>query len=463
MKNNILKLSILALSIGLFSSCEQEKNHYEAPLAEECVSPGLAKTKEVSELYTMAGTSGATAVYTHNDADGNEIADYLEAYVISSDEGGNFFKTMYFQPTDGSKGFSLSVDVYNAYTKKFKPGAKVFLKLNGLAYANPTSFARGLIFGAPPTEIYAVDRLAALDLEKHLIPSCDVVSEDSIAKSVTLAQAMSDTYLNTLVDITDVQFKTDCATYSKQDFDTSLKIISTGSTTLDVRTSRYANFAGYPVPSGRGTMRGVLSKYNNGFQIVLRTERDVKFDGPRVATATPALGGTNLQYTGTLTESFSGYAVGQSAVLPKYINAATVGTKYWDIASYNNNSYAQTTAFNNGCTKNYLIIPVDLTAANTFSFKTLDGYSNGVPLKVYYSTDFVPADGIAQATLVDITSKFKIADGRPITASDYADNFTPSGNYNIPESLTGNGYFVFEYDGTTGITTTLELDDININ
>lgn len=464
MKNNILKLSILALSMGLFSSCEQEKNHYEAPSANgECVNPGLAKTKEVSDIYSIAIDPVATAPSIIPNTPTYMADDIIEAYVISSDEGGNFFKSMFFQPVDGSKGFNLSVDVYNAYTQKFQPGRKVFLKLKGLAYGNPSSFTRGLVFGAPPTDKYTVDRLASLDLKKHLIPSCDIVSEDAIVKHLTLAQAMSDTYLNNLVEISDVQFKTDCATYSKQDFDTSLKIISTGSQTLDVRTSRFANFAGYPVPSGRGTIRGVLSKYNNGFQLILRTDRDVKLNGPRVATAAPALGGTNLQYTGTLTESFSGYPVGQSTVFPKYINAATVGTKYWDIASYSNNSYAQTSAFNNGCTKNYLIIPVDLTAANTFSFKTLDGYNDGVPLKVYYSTDFVPANGIAQATLVDITSKFKIADGRPVTSSKYAAVFTPSGNYIIPESLTGNGYFVFEYDGTTGITTTMELDDILIN
>jgi hypothetical protein len=462
MKNNIINLFIITSILSLFSSCEV-KEHYDAPVSGECVNPGITKTKEVADLWSMA--TSTTQVYHHLDSSNNEIPDYIEAYVISSDEGGNFFKSMYFQPVDGSKGFNLSVDAYNLYNEKFQPGKKVFLKLNGLAFANPSNYARGLIFGAPPTDIFAVDRLQNLDYKNYLIPSCDVVSEDAIVKHLTLAQALNDNYLNTLVEIDGVQFKSNCSTYSGKDFDTSLKITTgTTSTTLDVRTSHFANFAGYPVPPGNGKIRGVLSKYNNGYQIILRTERDVKFNGPRVQTPTPALGGTALQYSGSFTEGFESYSTTTTgAVLPKYINAVTVGTKYWEVATFSNKKYIQTSAFNNGCVKNYFIVPVDMTAANTFSFKSLDGYNDGVPLKVYYSTDFVPADGIDHATLVDITSKFIIADGRPTTATGYASTFTSSGNYAIPDSITGNGYFIFEYDGTTGKTTTIEIDDITVN
>ncbi|WP_309642270.1 DUF5689 domain-containing protein [Flavobacterium sp.] len=470
MKNKIINLFIITSMIGLFSSCT-EKDHYDAPASAECVNPGLAKTKEVAALWATAPTGAspdATVVY-HNysipgDPTSPEILDYIEGYVISSDEGGNFFKSMYVQPTDGSRGYNLSVDAYNLYTTGYQPGKKVFLKLNGLAYANPSSYARGLVFGAPPTDIYAVDRLSVGKLSEHLIPSCDIVGEDTYVKHLTLAQALNDTYLNTLVEIDGVQFKSDCATYSKKDFDTSLKIWTGSGTTLDVRTSRFANFAGYSVPSGNGKIRGVLSKYNSGYQIILRTERDVKFTNPRVATPTPALGGTALTYSGAFTETFESYSTTTTgAVLPKYINAVTVGTKYWEVATFSSKKYIQTSAFNNGCTKNYFVVPVDFTAANKFSFTSLDGYNDGVPLKVYYSTDFTPANGISQATLVDITSNFIIADGRPDTATGYASGFTPSGDYNIPAALTGNGYFIFEYDGTTGKTTTIEIDDIKVN
>ena len=108
------------------------------------------------------------------------------------------------------------------------------------------------------------------------------------------------------------------------------------------------------------------------------------------------------------------------------------------------------------------LVPVNLTAASTFSFATNAGFHNGNVLKVYYTTDFVPGTQITSATLVDITSSFAISPGLP---SGYPASFTPSGVYNIPAGVTGNGFFVFEYvgNGTGGPTTTMQIDNIVIN
>jgi len=51
------------------------------------------------------------------------LVDYIEAYVTSSDEGGNFYKSISMVSTDGSTGFSMPVDNYNLYTE-FEPGKK---------------------------------------------------------------------------------------------------------------------------------------------------------------------------------------------------------------------------------------------------------------------------------------------------------------------------------------------------
>ncbi len=445
MKNQFKYNSLIFLMLLLFSACVNDT--FEEPVF-NCVDPGLTKTKEVAAIYAKAKST--TAIYTEDDI--------IEAYVISSDEGGNFYKSMYFQPLDGSKGFNLSVDESYTYTKHFEPGKKVYLKLKGLAFANPSKNAKGLIFGAPPTtEQYVVDRLSVFSFKDYLIPSCDVVSEDNIVHKITLAQASRDTYLNTLVEIEDVQFKTDCTTFSKVDYDTSLKITN-GTNTLDVRTSRYANFAGFTVPSGRGKIRGVLTKFGATFQLILRTERDVQFTNPRVQTIALPKGGTNLQYLGVFTENFESYATTTTGVsMPKYINDAAIGSKYWDVATFSSNKYLQMSAYNAGCSKTYFIVPVDFTAANQFLFKSKDGYNDRNPLRVYYSTNYIPGGSVEQATLIDITNKFKISNGN---TDSFGSEFINSGVYAIPTSLTGNGYFIFEYDGTTGITTTIQLDDI---
>lgn len=446
---------IIIVFLCLFSSCVNDA--YKTPVQLTCVSPELIKTKTVASIYTLAKNPIITPPNLIPNTPTYLTDDIIEAYVISSEEGGNFYKSMYFQPLDGSKGFNLSIDETNTYTKYFQPGKKVFLKLKGLAFANPTTNGRGLIFGASPTEKYPVDRLSVLTYKDHLIPSCDVIGEDEIVKHLTINQVKSDSHLNTLIEIDDVQFMTDCTTYSNADYDTSLKITN-GITTLDVRTSRYANFAGLPVPSGRGKIRGVLTKYGSTYQIILRTERDVNFTNPRVQTISLPKGGTNLQYLGAFTENFESYAVSKTgAPFPKYINDATIGYKYWDVATFSSNKYIQMSAYNNGCSKTYLIVPVDMTAANSISFKSKDGHNDGNPLKIYYSTDYVPGGSISNAILIDITNKFIISTGN---ISGFGLDFINSGTYAIPSGLTGNGYFIFEYDGTTGITTTMQIDDL---
>ena len=56
----------------------------------------------------------------------------IEAYVVSSDEYGNFFKAISFQtlPTATTKtiGFSVPIDVSNAYID-YRVGNKVYVKL----------------------------------------------------------------------------------------------------------------------------------------------------------------------------------------------------------------------------------------------------------------------------------------------------------------------------------------------
>jgi hypothetical protein len=457
MENLIKKIFFVFTITNLFTSCVNE--NFTDPIESICVDPELTKTKEVAELYKEAKNPILippsiilnTPTYTKDDV--------IEAYVISSDEGGNFYKSMYFQPLDGSRGFNLSIDEGNTYTKNFPPGKKVFLKLRGLAYANPSDLGRGLVFGAPPTEKYDVDRLSNLTYKNFLIPSCDAINEDEIVHKIDLNKAINAAYLNTLVEIDDVQFKIDCSEYSKTDYDTSLKITN-DIRTLDVRTSRFANFAGLIIPSGRGKIRGVLTRYNSTYQIILRTERDVNMNLPRIQTASLPKTGNKIQYLGAFSENFESYASSINTSFPKYINDAQIGTKYWDVVLYSSNKYLQISAFNNGCTKAYFIVPVDLSAASGFTFKTKDGYNDGDPLKVYYSTDYVPGKNISQYTLVDITNKFVISSGN---AKGYGSTFINSGTYLIPPSVTGNGYFIFEYDATNGITTTIQIDDINVN
>ena len=173
--------------------------------------------------------------------------------------------------------------------------------------------------------------------------------------------------------------------------------------------------------------------------------------------------GTALVYGATMNENFTSYATNLQ-IFPKYVNDAATGNRYWQVKTFGGNKYIQMSSFGGTPEANraLFLVPVDMTAASTFTFKTLSGFDNGSVLKVYYTTNYTPGAQITTATLTNITSSFTIPSG---PSGAYATAFTASGVYNIPAGVTGNGFFVFEYvgNGSGGPTTTMQIDDIVIN
>lgn len=450
----ILTTAVLASLIG----CVNGDDYGTPDLSTECVT--IAKTKEVTDITGIA-TSAATQ-YTTTDN-----IDYIEAYVTSSDEGGNFFKSISMISTDGVTGFSMPVDNYNLYTE-FEPGRKVTIKLDKNRYFNRQfgSTVLGSSFNN------GVGRISSIEYKDVILRSCEKVDEATIVNNITITQAKNDQNLNKLIEFDAVQF-TD-ASLGKKYYDPSLNSIG-GATNHEitdefgnkviVRISEYANFAANGIPSFNGKIRGVMTKFNSDYQFMIRTLKDVNLTNPRLdIDLNPPLGGSAIVYDATLNEPFTSYTSNNQQVFPKYINDAAVGSRYWQRKTFGGNTYIQMSSFGGTpeANRTLFIVPVNMTAVSTFSFATNAGFHNGNVLKVYYTTDYVPGSQITSATLVDITSSFTISPGLP---SGYPSSFTQSGVYNIPAGVTGNGFFVFEYvgNGTSGPTTTMQIDNIVIN
>lgn len=457
MKN--LKLLLTVAVFATFTSCVND-DYYETPdLSGDCIS--IAKTKEVADI-TNAATAAALP-YTTSET----VVDYIEAYVTSSDEGGNFYKSISMMSLDGTKGFSMPVDNYNLFNE-FEPGRKVTIKLDKNRYINKQngSTVIGSVYSG------GVGRISGVEYKNVILRSCEDVEENTIVKNLTVAQAKNDQYLNMLIEFDAVQF-TD-PSLGKKYYDASLNSIG-GATNHEitdqfgnkviVRVSEYAKFAGGKIPRGNGKLRGVMTKFNSDYQFMIRTLADVKItDEGRldIDLAAPIVG-TALVYGGSMTENFTAYATNLQ-IFPKYINDAAIGSRYWQVKTFGGNKYIQMSSFGGTAEANrsLFIVPVDMTAASTMTFKTSAGFDNGSVLKVYYTTDYTPGAQISTATLTNITSSFTIPSG---PASGYATGFTAAGVYNIPTGLSGNGYFVFEYvgNGNGGPTTTMQIDDIVIN
>lgn len=460
---NIKGLLIFPLLAATISGCVNGDDYNTPDLSGECNT--LTVTKTVQEITTTA-----TTTYQQYLAD-----DVIEAYVTSSDEGGNFYKSISLISLDGTVGFSMPIDAYNLYTK-FEPGRKVYVNMKDRYFVteNNSTVIGSLYYNNTPADPSddEVGRISGVEYQNVLKRSCEKVDENDIVKHLTVAQAKNNTNLNMLIEFDNVQF-TD-ASVGKKYFDPSVNNLG-GATnhlitdefgnTIIVRVSEFAVFAQKTISNKNGKIRGVLTKFGSDFQFMVRTENDINLTNDRLAIDFyPPIGGTAISYPGTLAEPFTSYTATNQQIFPAYINDAVVGSRYWQVKTFSGNKYIQMSSFGGTpeANRTLFIVPVDMTTANTLSFATKSGFDNGSPLKVYYSMDYVPGTNISGATLVDITSSFSIPSG---PASGYPTNFTNSGNYAIPGALTGNGYFIFEYNGngSGGITTTMQIDDITIN
>lgn len=446
MKNFKFTYLILCLGISwMFTACAESDDYDNVqPVYEE-----LTATKTIEEVFAMADSQ--LRQFTEDDI--------LEGYISSSDEGGTFYKTVSVQNLEKTRGFSISVDMYNIYSEA-EPGRKIYIKLKDLYY----SITNGaLVIGAEYEG--TVGRMRPQDFKKHVSLSEEKVDENDLMSVVDLATLKNDQFINLLVEVEDVQFSEEALGKTYYDPNNVLgsatnHMIKDETGSMIFRTSEFAKFANQVVPSANGKIRGVLTKFNSDYQFMARTIDDIMLTEPYNRPPTNQ-GGDNLSFESAFVVDFEGYAVDQDA-FPELISDYALGDRYWEIKSFGNNKYAQMTSFGaNADVKSYLIVPVDYTGSNKISFQTKDGYNNGDVLKVYYTlTDgYQPGELIQTDNFTDITSNFTIATG---TASGYADTFTDSGEYTVPSTLTGNGYLIFEYTGSQSVTTTIQVDNITV-
>ena len=113
----VLTTAVLASLVG----CVNGDDYGTPDLSNDCIS--IAATKSVQDIATLANTT----VQQYPDSD------YIEAYVTSSDEGGNFYKSISFVSVDGAKGFTMPIDDYNLYTR-YEPGRKVTINMKDRYY-----------------------------------------------------------------------------------------------------------------------------------------------------------------------------------------------------------------------------------------------------------------------------------------------------------------------------------------
>ncbi len=216
---------------------------------------------------------------------------------------------------------------------------------------------------------------------------------------------------------------------------------ATGSMVLFTRNQ--ADFAGSPLPSGEVTLTALLSEFNAP-NLVMRNASDVEGGDPPGCTDTD--------------ENFESLSNDADINLPGWANIAVKGTRLWRAKEFDDNVYAQATAFGDNASEMeaWLITPcIDLDVAKKINFTSAYGFFTHDGLTVWVSSDFDGSD-VGGATWQQLHPTLA-------ESSDTEHAFIPSGDVDL-SGFTGPVRIGFKYvgSGTGGETTSFRIDDVKV-
>lgn len=263
----------------------------------------------------------------------------ISGRVISSDATGNIYKSLVIQ--DETAALAISINANSLYTT-YRVGQEVVIDLNGMyvgKYANliqlgyPNEGTRGTEAGFMALELF--------ESHAQLNGLPDVSKIDTIPVSISelpTTPAEICKMQSQLVRLDNVQWVEAGQRYSEESASTSRNLKDASGNTIIVRNSNYATFRTELLPEGEGTVIGILSYYNNAWQILLRSAEDViGFKTPEGVMANPYTIERAKELQGQdITGWVAGYIVG--AVAPG-VNEVKANTDIqWGIEAAMDNS-----------------------------------------------------------------------------------------------------------------------------
>ncbi len=195
----------------------------------------------------------------------------VEGYVVSSDEQGSFEKKLVIQ--DAVENATGGIQILMKSTlifEQYKPGDKVFVKLNKLYMAKKDGV---LTVGFPKgTAITEIEETQIVDFIYN-----SGVNFTIIPKEILISEVVNPAFENTLVKVKNVQLTQNelgsAFTYFSGT-NNGFRTLETCnmSTKLSVFTNGKATFSNELFPQGKGNITGVLSNF-----LELRTVSDIQF------------------------------------------------------------------------------------------------------------------------------------------------------------------------------------------
>ncbi|SDG79106.1 DUF5689 domain-containing protein [Psychroflexus sediminis] len=464
------------LGLGMllaFSSCVEDDD-FSAPEFEQ--TPPEIEGNKVS-LSVLKGilAQNDNGPYTFEDTQ-----DYVEAYVISSDESGNFFRELIVQdkPENPTYGIGVQVDKNPLFTK-YDFGRKVYIRLEGLSV--------GKREGSEP-RLGIVNGIDIGRIPEALVE--EVILRDTIvAEIIPLQRQLSDlsfSEVNTYVELMDVQFskiyfsENSSATYAagtEDSFDGERILESCASAyKLIFSTSTFADFKTLSLPSGSGSVQGVLTRDFRGdfFTFYINSPEAVDMTGERCDPLVFSCGlAASPASSPFIAVDFEDQRTNRPIAIPGWTNYIEAGTEAWEAYSSRSDSSnpslgisARVRSENSGDahTISWLItpeIPVETNSKITLEFKTSNSFADASFMEVLYSVNWDGTEeGISSAEWGNVQDAFIVSD------EQFFGDWVSSGLVDM-SCFDGNGHIAFRYTGKETedgeFNGVYELDDIAIH
>ena len=263
MKNRLFNAFLLLAMVGMmFTACKKE---YPEPPIQDL---------PIGRVYTIDEILALESGYVFNE-------DASVYGIITADEqSGNLYKCAFMQ--DRATGAALELYLNAPSGVRIGDSVRVYLKdVTYSLYANLPQL----------TNFEADGHIVILANDKPIEPAKATITEINQGK-----------YLAGLVRLENVKF-TEQNTFSDPSTYGNRTLIDpmNPSNNVIVRTSNYANFALDSLPQGVGNLIAIASVYNSTWQLILRSARELEFDGY-------APGGDNdLPYCEFFSTSFGTY------------------------------------------------------------------------------------------------------------------------------------------------------------
>ena len=276
MKTRYMFLAIAITSMGLAACMDKD---WEAPQFDEPLYGNNSIMKEEGDkVITIGELKEKYSSLINASTDGvKEITDdwQLQVVVNGNDEGGNLYKQISVQDPTGA----IIVGINGSNLYPYMPvGQKLLINLKGLhiggyrKQAQIGALYKGSSIGRMDTDVW--EQHVRLLKEGEIEAKVDTVDFDENADKFILS--------GRIVKLSGVTISGE-GTQVLAPEDGSVTLSSNcanrlinGKSSLVLRTSSYSKFANRAIPKGKADVYGVCTRYNNTWQILMRTESDLQ-------------------------------------------------------------------------------------------------------------------------------------------------------------------------------------------